>query len=92
MATHSGVLVWTIPWTEEPGRLQPVGSQRLTHDRSEHACKHTHQYANTAITLSLRQKTIIAFIIDKTTGILLISIGRAVMRIVIMFITLSKQP
>ena len=29
MATHSGVLAWRIPWTEELGRLQPMGSQEL---------------------------------------------------------------
>ena len=28
MATHSGILAWRIPWTEEPGRLQSMGSQR----------------------------------------------------------------
>ena len=27
MATHSSILVWRIPWTEEPGRLEPMGSQ-----------------------------------------------------------------
>ena len=32
MATHSGVLAWKIPWTEEPGGLQPMGSQRVGHD------------------------------------------------------------
>ena len=32
MATHSSILAWKIPWTEEPGRLQSVGSQRLRHD------------------------------------------------------------
>ena len=32
MATHSGILTWKIPWTEEPGRLQSVGSQRVRHD------------------------------------------------------------
>ena len=31
-ATHSGVLAWGIPWTEESGRLQSVGSQRVEHD------------------------------------------------------------
>ena len=31
-ATHSSVLAWEIPWTEEPSRLQPMGSQRLRHD------------------------------------------------------------
>ena len=32
MATHSSVLAWRIPWTEEPGGLQSVGSQRVGHD------------------------------------------------------------
>ena len=32
MATHSGILTWRIPWTEEPGRLQSMGSQRIRHD------------------------------------------------------------
>ena len=29
MAPHSSILAWEIPWTEEPGRLQPTGSQRV---------------------------------------------------------------
>ena len=32
MATHSSILVWRIPWTEEPGRLQSMGSQKVRHD------------------------------------------------------------
>ena len=32
MATHSSVLVWRIPWTEEPGGLQSMGLQRVGHD------------------------------------------------------------
>ena len=32
MATHSSILAWRIPWTEEPGRPQPMGSQRVRHD------------------------------------------------------------
>ena len=32
MATHSSTLAWKIPWTEEPGRLQPMGSQRVGQD------------------------------------------------------------
>ena len=32
MATHSSVLVWRIPWTEEPGGLQSMGSQRVGYD------------------------------------------------------------
>ena len=31
MATHSSILAWKIPWTEEPGRLQSMGSQRVRH-------------------------------------------------------------
>ena len=31
-ATHSSILAWRIPWTEEPARLQPMGLQRVTHD------------------------------------------------------------
>ena len=31
MATHSGILAWEIPWTEEPGGLQFPGSQRVGH-------------------------------------------------------------
>ena len=32
LATHSNILTWEIPWTEEPGGLQPMGSQRVGHD------------------------------------------------------------
>ena len=32
MATHSSTVAWKIPWTEEPGKLQPMGSQRVGHD------------------------------------------------------------
>ena len=32
MATHSSILAWKIPWTETPGRLQSMGSQRVRHD------------------------------------------------------------
>ena len=34
MAPHSSILAWKIPWTEEPGRLQSMGSLRLRHDRA----------------------------------------------------------
>ena len=37
-ATHSSILAWRILWTEEPGGLQPMGSQRIRHDlATEHA-------------------------------------------------------
>ena len=32
IATHSSILAWRIPWTEEPGELQSMGSQRIRHD------------------------------------------------------------
>ena len=40
MATHSSILAWEIPWVEEPGRLQSMGSQRVRHD-----CDFTHSPA-----------------------------------------------
>ena len=40
MATHSSVLAWRIPWTEEPAGPQFIGSQRVRHDSSDLACKH----------------------------------------------------
>ena len=42
MATHSSVLAWRTPWTEEPGGLQSMGSQRVGHDCSGLACTSTH--------------------------------------------------
>ena len=36
MATHSSTLAWKIPWTEEPGRLQSMGSLRVGHDLRFH--------------------------------------------------------
>ena len=32
MATHSNILAWEVPWTEGPGELQSMGSQRIRHD------------------------------------------------------------
>ena len=42
MATHSSILAWKIPWTEESGGLQSMGSQRVGHDWSNLACMHVH--------------------------------------------------
>jgi len=38
MDTHSSIAVWRISWTEEPGRLQSMGSQRVRHNWSDLAC------------------------------------------------------
>ena len=42
MATHSSILAWRIPWTEEPGGLQSMGSQRVGHNWVTNT--HTHTY------------------------------------------------
>ena len=40
MATHSSVLAWEMPWTEEPGKLPSIGLQRVGHDWSDLSCTH----------------------------------------------------
>ena len=35
MAAHSGILAWRIPWTEEPGGLQSMGSRRVRHNQAQ---------------------------------------------------------
>ena len=35
MSTHSSILAWRIPWTEEPGGLESMGSQRVGHDKND---------------------------------------------------------
>ena len=40
MAPHSSILAWKIPWTEEPGRLQSMGSQGVGHDRATSLAKY----------------------------------------------------
>ena len=42
MATHSSILAWRIPWTEEPGGLQAMGLQRVRHDCATNTHTHTH--------------------------------------------------
>ena len=42
MAIHCSILAWEIPWREEPGRLQSMGSQRLRHDWVTNTHTHTH--------------------------------------------------
>ena len=41
MATHSSILAWRIPWTEEPGGLQSIGMQRVRHNWSDSAHRHS---------------------------------------------------
>ena len=49
MATHSSILAWKIPWAEDSGGLQPIGSQSVT-QLSVRVCTHTHTH------LSLRKQ------------------------------------
>ena len=53
MATHSNILAWKITWTEKPGGLQSIGSQRVRHDWA--ASTHTHIYKVTQVTFKLTQ-------------------------------------
>ena len=50
MATHSSILAWRIPWTEKPGRLWPVGSQRVRHDWSDLVTRQQFLVVNPSIT------------------------------------------
>ena len=54
MATHSSVLAWRLPWTEEPGGLQSTGSQRVKHNWSEVAGTHalTHKLVQACLALA----------------------------------------
>ena len=42
MATHSSILAWKIPWTEDPGGIQSTGSQGDMNEGTEHTHTHTH--------------------------------------------------
>jgi len=46
VATHSSTLTWRIPWREEPGRLQSMGSQRVGHDFTFTFTFHFHTFRN----------------------------------------------
>ena len=54
MATHSSILAWEIPWTEEPGGLQSMGSQRVRQDRT----------ITLSITLSTLVETLVTLVTD----------------------------
>ena len=47
MATHSSILAWRIPWTEELGRLQSMGSQGVRHNWVTNTHTHTHTHTHT---------------------------------------------
>ena len=43
MTTHSSILAWEIPWTEEPGELQPIGSQKCRTRLSDYTATDVHE-------------------------------------------------
>ena len=50
MATHSSILAWKIPWTEEPGGLQSMGSYRVGHDlETEHPYMHMRHLSQSSL-------------------------------------------
>ena len=53
MATHSSILAWRIPRTEEPGGLQSIGSQRVRHDWNDLACTHALKWVKVLLVSSL---------------------------------------
>ena len=53
MVAHSSIFAWRIPWTEEPGGLQSIGSQRARHDQSVLA----HVPFRIAVRINMRFKT-----------------------------------
>ena len=58
MATHSSILAWEIPWTEEPGELQSIGTQRVRHNL---ALTHTHTHTPTHTHTRIRTSTYLSF-------------------------------
>ena len=57
MATHSSILAWRIPWTEEPGGPQSMGSQRVGHDQATNTCIfHFHFISNGGSASSKEEK------------------------------------
>ena len=60
MATHSSVLAWNIPLTEEPGGLQSVGLQRVGHDWA-HIYTHTRTYEVLRYRVKINKKNLFSF-------------------------------
>ena len=49
MATYSSILTWEIPWTEEPGGLQSMGSQRVGHDLATKQQQQQQKYCSLSV-------------------------------------------
>ena len=67
MATHSSILAWEIPWTEEPGRLQSMGSQRVWHNCVQtHTHTHIHVLGTALSQLTPYAQTYSCYFISRT--------------------------
>ena len=57
MATHSSIFVWRIPWTEEPGGLQPMGSHSQTRLSNEHVHRQCKIFVKMQIGFKLKSES-----------------------------------
>ena len=70
MATCSSILAWKIPWTEEPGRLQSMWSQRVGHDRET---EHTQTIYNTSFSICFFFKNVLKIKVVLIYNVVLVS-------------------
>ena len=56
MATHSSILAWEIPWTEEPGELQSLGLQRVRHGLATSLMKVKEESEKAGLKLNVQKK------------------------------------
>ena len=80
IAIHSSTLAWKIPWMEEPGRLQCMGSQRVGHDWTTSL---SHPYMTTGKTIALTRQTFVSKVMSLLYNML--------SRLVIAFLPRSKH-
>ena len=57
LATHSSILAWRIPWTEEPGRLQSMGSQKVRQDQSNQTTTSFQELSDVVGSFSFKKTT-----------------------------------
>ena len=89
IATHSSILVWKMPWTEEPGRLQSMGSQRVGHDW---ATEHTHSLCHwLAVPLAAAAQWQVSAGVTKCTTQLLSQWYTHIWRWTSLYISLQEQ-
>ena len=77
MAIHSRILAWRVPWIEEPGGVQSMGSQRVRHDRqlTLSLLQHVYVYPNFPSYPSLNSSSVIMFVFYICDSIFISYIG-----------------